>query len=296
MLDNIIDSVRGRLPDLKARQAEVRDEAERMPPARDFAGALAAPGMSIIAEFKRASPSKGVINAGMKPAERVAAFEAGGASAVSVLTEPDHFMGGAEDLRAARAAMSLPVLRKDFTLDTAHIWEARAMGADAVLLIVAILDDLLLARLLATAVEAGLTALVEVHSREEAARGVGRRRHSRGRQQPRPSHVQGGSGHGRADLTPAGRGRGARGRERCQGSRGCRPAPGRRLRRPSWWASTCPDRPIPPKLSPGSGEQHDLGQGLWHANRVRSQGGRRGRGRRGGTGARRGNPPLPGSR
>ena len=172
MLDNIIDSVRGRLPDLKARQAEVRDEAERMPPARDFAGALAAPGMSIIAEFKRASPSKGVINAGMKPAERVAAFEAGGASAVSVLTEPDHFMGGAEDLRAARAAMSLPVLRKDFTLDTAHIWEARAMGADAVLLIVAILDDLLLARLLATAVEAGLTALVEVHSREEAARAL----------------------------------------------------------------------------------------------------------------------------
>ena len=172
MLDNIISSVGRRLPTLKAHEEQLREAAGRLPPARDFTGALAVPGLSIIAEFKRASPSKGVINAGMEPAERAVAFETGGAAAMSVLTEPDHFMGNPEDLGAARTVMSLPVLRKDFTLDTAHIWEARTMGADAVLLIVAILDDALLARLLRTATEAGLTALVEVHSREEAARAM----------------------------------------------------------------------------------------------------------------------------
>ena len=172
MLDNIISSVRNRLAALKAREGELRNAAESLPPARDFAGALAAPGLSVIAEFKRASPSKGVINAGMEPAERAVAFETGGAAAMSVLTEPDHFMGSPDDLRAARAATSLPALRKDFTLDTAHIWEARVMGADAVLLIVAILDDALLAELLGTAAQAGLAALVEVHSREETARAM----------------------------------------------------------------------------------------------------------------------------
>lgn len=172
MLDDIIASVRSRLPDLLARRDQVRQTAEGMPPARDFAPALVAPGLSVIAEFKRASPSKGIINAGMEPSGRAAAFERGGAVAMSVLTEPDHFMGSPADLRAARAATSLPALRKDFTLDPAHVWEARAMGADAVLLIVAILDDDLLARLLVTAVEAGLAALVEVHSPEEAARAV----------------------------------------------------------------------------------------------------------------------------
>ena len=172
MLDDIIASVRRRLPDLLERREKVRRVTESMPPARDFASALAAPGLSIIAEFKRASPSKGVINAGMAPTERAAAFERGGAAAMSVLTEPDHFMGSPADLKAVRSAASLPVLRKDFTLDPAQVWESRAMGADAVLLIVAILDDHLLARLLATASEAGVTALVEVHSPEEAKRAV----------------------------------------------------------------------------------------------------------------------------
>ncbi len=151
---------------------QLRESAASLPPPRDFAGALAGPGLSIIAEFKRASPSKGVINAGMDPSERAAAFESGGASAMSVLTEPDHFMGGPEDLRSARSATSLPALRKDFTLDTSQVWETRAMGADAVLLIVAILDDPLLAKLLRAAEEAGLAALVEVHSREEAIRAL----------------------------------------------------------------------------------------------------------------------------
>ena len=172
MLDKVLASVRGRLPEVRARQDQLFEEVARLPPPRDFTGALAGPGLSVIAEFKRASPSKGVINAGMDPSERATAFEAGGASAMSVLTEPDHFMGSSEDLREARAATSLPALRKDFTLDTAHVWEARAMGADAVLLIVAILDDALLSRLLGAAEEAGLAALVEVHSREEASRAL----------------------------------------------------------------------------------------------------------------------------
>ena len=172
MLENILASVRRRLPTLKAREAELRDLAGMMPQARDFAGSLAGPGLSIIAEFKRASPSKGVINADMAPSERASAFEAGGASAMSILTEPDHFMGSPDDLRSARSATSLPALRKDFTLDTAHIWEARVMGADAVLLIVAILDDPTLALLLRTAGEAGMAALVEVHDRNEAVRAL----------------------------------------------------------------------------------------------------------------------------
>lgn len=172
MLDNILASVQRRLASLKARETSLRDTAEQIPPARDFAGALSAPGLSVIAEFKRASPSKGVINAAMSPAERAVAFEAGGAAAMSILTEPDHFMGSSGDLQAARSATSLPTLRKDFTLDPVHVWEARAMGADAVLLIVAILDDDQLGSLLATASEAGLAALVEVHSCQEAVRAL----------------------------------------------------------------------------------------------------------------------------
>ena len=172
MLDKVLASVRRRLPEVRARQDQLYEAVAGLPPPRDFTGALAGPGLSVIAEFKRASPSKGVINAGMDPSERAASFESGGASAMSVLTEPDHFMGSSEDLRAARSATSLPALRKDFTLDTAHVWEAKAMGADAVLLIVAILDDALLARLLDAAEEVGLAALVEVHSREEAIRAL----------------------------------------------------------------------------------------------------------------------------
>ena len=172
MLDKVLASVRRRLPEVRARQDQLYEAVAGLPPPRDFTGALAGPGLSVIAEFKRASPSKGVINAGMDPSERAVSFESGGASAMSVLTEPDHFMGSSEDLRAARSATSLPALRKDFTLDTAHVWEARAMGADAVLLIVAILEDALLARLLDAAEEVGLAALVEVHSRREAERAL----------------------------------------------------------------------------------------------------------------------------
>lgn len=172
MLDDILAGVRRRLPMLQALEGELRAAAQRMPPARDFRAALAAPGLSVIAEFKRASPSRGVLGADMDPAERAGEYAAGGAAALSVLTEPDFFMGSGEDLERAREAADLPTLRKDFILHRAQVWETRAMGADALLLIAALLDDDLLRLLLRAARTAGLAALVEVHDREEAERAL----------------------------------------------------------------------------------------------------------------------------
>ena len=108
---------------------------------RNFLGAMAKPGLSLIAEIKRASPSAGDIAPGARPADLARAYEAGGASAISVLTEPDHFRGSLDDLREARSACGLAVIRKDFLCDPLHLWEARAAGADAVLLIVAALTQ-----------------------------------------------------------------------------------------------------------------------------------------------------------
>ncbi len=168
MLERVLDSVRGRLPDIIAREGAYRRSAESLPPVRDFESALRAPGLSVVAEFKKASPSKGLINPGMSPGARAEEYLAGGAAALSVLTEPDHFRGSFADLGAARAAAHLPVLRKDFTLHPAQVWETRAGGADAVLLIVDVLGDRRLTQLIAHADEAGLSALVEVHDEEEA--------------------------------------------------------------------------------------------------------------------------------
>lgn len=109
---------------------------------------------------------------GAKPADLARAYEAGGAAAISVLTEPDHFRGSLDDLRDARAAGALPVLRKDFLCDTLHVWEARGAGADAVLLIVAALTQTELVTLLDLATDLGMTALVEVHSASEVERAV----------------------------------------------------------------------------------------------------------------------------
>jgi indole-3-glycerol phosphate synthase len=135
-----------------------------------FRDALARPGLSVIAEFKRRSPSAGVLRAGGSVADAVLAYERGGASALSVLTEEAHFDGSLEDLRAARASTALPILRKDFIVDAYQLHEARLAGADAVLLIVAALDDRELASLHAQALELGLDALVEVHDGAELAR------------------------------------------------------------------------------------------------------------------------------
>ena len=133
---------------------------------RDFAGALSAPGLSVISEIKRASPSAGFIREA-DPAEWGARYETEGASCLSVLTEPERFKGSLEDLDAARNATTLPVIRKDFTVDEAQVIEA-GTRADAVLLIAALFDAAALARYVSLAVEVGLTPLVEVHDEEEA--------------------------------------------------------------------------------------------------------------------------------
>jgi indole-3-glycerol phosphate synthase len=133
---------------------------------RDFAGALVKPGLSVISEIKRASPSAGFIREA-DPAEWGARYERLGARCLSVLTEPERFKGSLEDLDAARESTALPVLRKDFTVDEAQVLEA-GTRADAVLLIAALFDAGTLARYVSLSVEVGLTALVEIHDEREA--------------------------------------------------------------------------------------------------------------------------------
>jgi len=133
---------------------------------RDFAAALLAPGLSVISEIKRASPSAGFIG-DVDPARWAARYEAEGAACLSVLTEPDRFKGSLEDLDAARGSVAVPVIRKDFTVDEVQVLET-ATRADAVLLIAALFDAAALARFVSLAVEVGLTPLVEVHDEREA--------------------------------------------------------------------------------------------------------------------------------
>jgi indole-3-glycerol phosphate synthase len=151
--------------------AAVRAAAGAAPPPRGLRRAVrrGPEGPRLIAEVKRRSPSRGDIRADLDPAALATAYAAGGAAAVSVLTEPRHFAGSPEDLLAVRAAVDLPVLRKDFVTTPYQVWEARAWGADAVLLIVAALEETALRALLAEAAAAGLDALVEVHTVAEAA-------------------------------------------------------------------------------------------------------------------------------
>ena len=140
-----------------------------------FAGALAArsaEGLAVVAEVKRRSPSKGDLAPDLDPALLASAYARGGATCLSVLTDVDHFGGSAQDLRAARAATGLPVLRKDFTVAPADVCDTRLMGADAVLLIVAALDPSELAELHELAVRLGLDALVEVHDEDELQRAL----------------------------------------------------------------------------------------------------------------------------
>jgi indole-3-glycerol phosphate synthase len=143
-------------------------------PSRALSAALKASNkISIIAEFKRKSPSKGEIRRNADPVNITRAYAAGGASAVSVLTEEDYFDGSLDDLRAVRQAIALPILRKDFVIEDYQIYESAAAGADAILLIVAALDDAALTRLRQIAeVELGMDTLVEVHTREEMDRAI----------------------------------------------------------------------------------------------------------------------------
>ncbi|MCB1249953.1 MAG: indole-3-glycerol-phosphate synthase [Acidimicrobiales bacterium] len=150
-------------------------EAEAAGPTRGFADRLrsdAATGLAVIAEVKRRSPSKGDLAVDLDPAAVAAAYASGGASCLSVLTDEAFFGGSIDDLAAARAACDLPVLRKDFTVCAADVCDARIMGADAVLLIVAALDDGELAELHDLGTHLGLDVLVEVHDEAEAARAV----------------------------------------------------------------------------------------------------------------------------
>ncbi|MGH8910297.1 MAG: indole-3-glycerol phosphate synthase TrpC [Egibacteraceae bacterium] len=147
----------------------LRARALERPAAPGFASALSGDELAVIAEVKRASPSRGRLAAIPDPARLARRYARGGAVAVSVLTEPAHFAGSLDDL-AAVAAAGLPVLRKDFIVDPYQVWEARAAGAAAVLLIVAALGQPDLAHLLRVAASAGLDALIEVHDRAETAR------------------------------------------------------------------------------------------------------------------------------
>jgi indole-3-glycerol phosphate synthase len=175
ILDAILAKTRERVTAEQPRRAlgPAHPAVRQASPARPFAAALARPGrVNVLAEHKRRSPSRGAIREDLAPADVARRYEGAGAAAISVLTDEAFFGGKMAHLEEVRAATALPVLRKDFVLDPWQVWEARAAGADAVLLIVAALTDADLAGLLAVARQAGIDALVEVHDRAELDRAL----------------------------------------------------------------------------------------------------------------------------
>ena len=177
VLSEIIAKKRERV--LAASELVPLDRIQRLAAQRSavphlFSNALRSDAINVIAEFKRRSPSKGIIRPDADLIQIVKSYEAGGAAAISVLTEEDYFSGSLDDLRAVKASVRLPVLRKDFVFDEYQVYESAAGGADAILLIVAVLEDELLLDLRRLAEDAlGLDALVEVHTRDEMRRALG---------------------------------------------------------------------------------------------------------------------------
>jgi indole-3-glycerol phosphate synthase len=174
ILDRIVEARRKSVAHRKRvlPNAALKMAAEKNEPPRDFAGALARKGFNVIAELKKASPSKGILREEYAPATLAASLAGAGAAALSVLTEEEFFLGSLADLKAAKRAAGIPILRKDFIFDPWQVWEARAAGADAFLLITAILRDETLGELLELGRSLKMEPLVEVHSREELHRAV----------------------------------------------------------------------------------------------------------------------------
>jgi len=174
VLDRIIEARRAAVAHRKKTVPEtaLKFGVKHALPPRDFSGAISRDAINVIAELKKASPSRGLIRADFDPVALAKSLEAAGAAALSVLTEEEHFQGELKYMKDARAATSLPVLRKDFIVDPWQVWEARATNADSFLLIVAGLSDALLLELLTLGRELGMEPLVEVHTREELTRAL----------------------------------------------------------------------------------------------------------------------------
>ncbi len=218
VLDEILEGVRA---DLAARQRSVplerlKEVARDTASPRDALAALSGDDVAVIAEVKRASPSKGALAAIADPATLAMDYEAGGARVISVLTEPRRFGGSLEDLAAVREAVNVPLLRKDFVISSYQLWEARSRGADMVLLIVAALEQNALVSLVERAVSIGMVPLVEVHTEQELDRAL-----DSGARVDRHQRAEPGDAQGRPRrLRPAG--------PACPG----RDRQGRRVRRP----------------------------------------------------------------
>ncbi len=173
ILEEILAAKREEVARLQLFRSAFRAQADEAPPPRGFEASLRRPGeVAVVAEFKRRSPSAGDISPYAQAAGVASVYAAAGAAAVSILTDERYFGGSLDDLRAARSAVGVPLLRKDFTLDAVQLYEARAAGADAVLLIVRALGDARLRELLGLAAELGLAVLVEAHDDEEIDRAL----------------------------------------------------------------------------------------------------------------------------